>query len=57
MSLLDLRYARQQKIKQLDPVTDHCLICHLLAGYEFPWDITLQRTQTANTQAILSAGT
>ena len=40
MSLLDLRYARQQKIKQLDPVTDHCLICHLLAGYEFPWDIT-----------------
>ena len=40
MSWLDLRYARQQQIQQLDPVTDHCQICHLLAGYEFPWDIT-----------------
>ncbi|MBE9170389.1 DUF2236 domain-containing protein [Pleurocapsales cyanobacterium LEGE 06147] len=40
MSWLDLRYHRLQQIQQLDPVTDHCLICHLLAGYEFPWDIT-----------------
>ncbi len=34
------RYHRFGQIQQLDPVTDHCLICHLLAGYEFPWDIT-----------------
>lgn len=40
MSWLNLRYARQQQIQQLDPITDHCQICHLLAGYEFPWDIT-----------------
>ncbi len=40
MSWLDLRYHRLRQIQQLDPVTDHCLICHLLAGYEFPWDIT-----------------
>ncbi len=40
MSWLDLRYHRQQQIQQLDPVTAHCLICHLLAGYEFPWDLT-----------------
>ncbi len=40
MSWLDLRYRRLQQIQQLDPVTDHCLICYLLAGYEFPWDIT-----------------
>ena len=40
MSWLDLRYHRLQQIQQLDPVTDHCLICHLLAGYEFPWDMT-----------------
>jgi hypothetical protein len=40
MSWLDLRYYRLQQIQQLDPVTDHCLICHLLTGYEFPWDTT-----------------
>lgn len=40
MSWLDLRYDRQRQIQQLDPVTDHCQICHLVAGYEFPWDIT-----------------
>lgn len=40
MSWLNQRYNRQQHIQQLDPVTDHCQICHLVAGYEFPWDIT-----------------
>lgn len=40
MSWFNLRYARQQQIEKLDPVIDHCQICHLLAGYEFPWDIT-----------------
>ena len=40
MFWLKQRYNRQQEIIQLDPVTDHCQICHLLAGYEFPWDIT-----------------
>ena len=40
MSWLDLRYHRLWQIQQLDPIIDHCLICHLLAGYEFPWDIT-----------------
>ncbi|MEM9509468.1 MAG: oxygenase MpaB family protein [Cyanobacteria bacterium P01_E01_bin.35] len=34
------RYRRLRQIEQLDPVTDHSQICHLLAGYEFPWDIT-----------------
>ncbi|MEM8828268.1 MAG: oxygenase MpaB family protein [Cyanobacteria bacterium P01_G01_bin.19] len=34
------RYARSQEIEQLDPITQHAQICHLLAGYEFPWDIT-----------------
>ena len=37
---MNLRYARLQQIQKLDPITDHCLICHLLAGYEFPWDVT-----------------
>jgi hypothetical protein len=40
MSWLNQRYHRLEQIQQLDPVTDHCLICNLLAGYEFPWDIT-----------------
>jgi hypothetical protein len=40
MSWLNLRYRRLEQIQQLDPITDHCLICNLLAGYEFPWDIT-----------------
>jgi hypothetical protein len=40
MGWFNLRYHRLQQIQQLDPVTDHCLICRLLAGYEFPWDIT-----------------
>lgn len=40
MSWFQLRDRRLQQIQQLDPVTEHCQICHLLAGYEFPWDIT-----------------
>ena len=40
MSWFNLRYHRLQQIQQLNPVNDHCQICHLLAGYEFPWDIT-----------------
>lgn len=35
-----LRYARRSQIEQLDPVRDCERICYLLAGYEFPWDIT-----------------
>ncbi|NEP19714.1 MAG: DUF2236 domain-containing protein [Leptolyngbya sp. SIO4C1] len=34
------RDARLQHIQQLDPARDAIAICHLLAGYEFPWDIT-----------------
>ena len=34
------RYQRLQQIQQLNPITDHSLICRLVAGYEFPWDIT-----------------
>ena len=33
------RYDRLARIEQLDPVTVHCQICYLLAGYEFLWDI------------------
>ena len=33
------RYDRLAQIEQLDPVAEHAEICHLLAGYEFPWDI------------------
>jgi len=40
MSWLNWRYQRLQQIQQLDPIPDHCQICNLLAGYEFPWDIT-----------------
>ena len=40
MSWFQLRDRRLLQIEQLDPVTEHCQICHLLAGYEFPWDIT-----------------
>jgi hypothetical protein len=34
------RYDNLRQIQQLDPVKDCCQIVHLLAGYEFPWDIT-----------------
>ncbi len=34
------RQTSAQKIQQLDPEKDAIAICHLLAGYEFPWDIT-----------------
>jgi hypothetical protein len=34
------RWQRSRYIEQLDPVHDHVEICQLLAGYEFPWDIT-----------------
>lgn len=34
------RYATLHDIESLDPERDHQRICHLLAGYEFPWDMT-----------------
>lgn len=34
------RYDRRDHIQTLNPKTDHQQICYLLAGYEFPWDIT-----------------
>lgn len=34
------RWQRSHHIEQLDPVQDHVEIARLLAGYEFPWDIT-----------------
>ena len=34
------RYATLRYIQSLDPETDHQRICYLLAGYEFPWDVT-----------------
>lgn len=34
------RYDIAQKIEGMDPERDAIAICHLLAGYEFPWDIT-----------------
>ncbi len=34
------RYDISQKIEAMDPAQDAMAICHLLAGYEFPWDIT-----------------
>ncbi|MEQ8381983.1 MAG: hypothetical protein RH949_06395 [Coleofasciculus sp. A1-SPW-01] len=34
------RNQRLQQIQQLNPITDHSLIGRLVAGYEFPWDIT-----------------
>ena len=34
------RYGTAQKIEGMDPERDEIAICHLLAGYEFPWDIT-----------------
>lgn len=34
------RYDVAQKIEKMDPQRDAIAICHLLAGYEFPWDIT-----------------
>ncbi|MGK7956448.1 MAG: oxygenase MpaB family protein [Crocosphaera sp.] len=30
---------RLKQIQQLNPETDYNLICHLLVGYEYPWDI------------------
>jgi ER-bound oxygenase mpaB/B'/Rubber oxygenase, catalytic domain len=34
------RYMTAQRIQTLDPQQDAIAICHLLAGYEFPWDMT-----------------
>ncbi|EKV00506.1 hypothetical protein Lepto7375DRAFT_2622 [Leptolyngbya sp. PCC 7375] len=34
------RYDIARKIEQMDPKQDAIAICHLLAGYEFPWDMT-----------------
>jgi hypothetical protein len=34
------RYDNLHRIEQLDPVRDNAQICHLIAGYEFPWDTT-----------------
>lgn len=34
------RHATRRRIQTLDPDRDHQQICHLLAGYEFPWDVT-----------------
>ncbi len=34
------RNARLKYIQQLDPVADTDEICRLIAGYEFPWDMT-----------------
>ncbi len=34
------RYDLANRIQRMDPETDAGKICHLLAGYEFPWDIT-----------------
>jgi len=40
MGLRPDRYATLRQIQVLDPERDHQQICHLLAGYEFPWDVT-----------------
>jgi hypothetical protein len=40
MGLRPDRYATLRHIQILDPERDHQHICHLLAGYEFPWDVT-----------------
>lgn len=37
---MNTRYDRLHSIQQLDPITQHQQICHLTAGYEFPWDMT-----------------
>lgn len=34
------RYRTLHYIQSLDPAQDHSIICHLMAGYEFPWDLT-----------------
>jgi hypothetical protein len=34
------RYDRLHCIEKLDPKRDHVEIYHLMAGYEFPWDMT-----------------
>ncbi|MEM9568449.1 MAG: oxygenase MpaB family protein [Cyanobacteria bacterium P01_E01_bin.34] len=34
------RFSTLHHIETLDPEQDHIQICHLIAGYEFPWDVT-----------------
>lgn len=34
------RYDNLHRIEQMDPVRDNGQICRLIAGYEFPWDVT-----------------
>jgi len=34
------RFVRYDAIQHLDPVKNNSRICQLLAGYEFPWDMT-----------------
>ena len=34
------RFSTLRQIEVLDPEQDHIQICHLIAGYEFPWDVT-----------------
>jgi len=34
------KYYRLEQIQASNPIADNSKICHLLAGYEFPWDIT-----------------
>ncbi|MGK7907758.1 MAG: oxygenase MpaB family protein [Synechococcus sp.] len=34
------RFSTLQHIQTLDPEAEHIQICHLVAGYEFPWDVT-----------------
>ncbi|MEL7086140.1 MAG: oxygenase MpaB family protein [Cyanobacteria bacterium J06597_1] len=34
------RFSTLRRIEALDPEQDHIQICHLIAGYEFPWDVT-----------------
>jgi ER-bound oxygenase mpaB/B'/Rubber oxygenase, catalytic domain len=40
MRLILDRDAMLRRIQALDPEFDHQEICHLMAGYEFPWDMT-----------------
>lgn len=39
-SIKKLRWQRFKAIQQLDPQQDNCEIARLIAGYEFPWDMT-----------------
>lgn len=34
------RYQNLHQIQQLDPEKENCQICRIMAGYEFPWDVT-----------------